>query len=61
MNKDELYKVHQEWIERCELSDRLTEWESEFVSSVKRALERYGSLTPRQAEVLERIYADKTD
>ena len=61
MNKDELYRVHMEWIERCLAADKLTEWEQDFVTSVKAYLERKGSLSSRQAEILEKIYAEKTD
>ena len=48
------------WIEECQGSDKLTEWEENFVESVKRALERYGSLSPKQTEILDRIYSEKT-
>lgn len=61
MTKDELYKVHYSWIEACQSSDKLTEWEADFVDSVFDFLQRKGELTPRQAEILERIYANKTD
>ena len=61
MEKDEAYRVHHEWIDKCLGSDNLTEWEEKFVNSVKEQLERRGSLSPRQVEVLEKIYAEKTD
>lgn len=61
MDKSEAYRLHSEWIERCEQSDRLTEWEEEFVESIKDQLMRKGSISNSQAEILERIYADKTD
>lgn len=61
MDKTDIYRMHQAWIEKCELSDRLNEWEERFVASVKQHLEKKGSLSPKQAEILERIYADKTD
>ena len=60
MDKEQLYKIHQYWIEQCELSDRLSEWESQFVESVKGQLERKGSISSNQAEILERIYSEKT-
>ena len=61
MDKDKLYKVHQHWIEQCQLSsDRLTEWEEQFVESVKGQLEKKGSISYGQAEILERIYSEKT-
>lgn len=61
MDKAEAYRVHHEWIDRCLESDKLSEWERDFVDSVKKQLEGKGSLSPRQAEVLEDIYAKKTD
>lgn len=60
MDKAELYSVHQKWIEQCQLSGNLTEWEENFVDNVKKQLERRGSLSPAQVEILERIYAEKT-
>ena len=41
-------------------SKELTKWESDFVESVSGQFERCGSLSERQAEILERIYAEKT-
>ena len=38
----------------------LTKWEEDFVESVAGLLERRGTLSERQAEILERIYADRT-
>ncbi len=60
-DKAELYNIHIQWIEACERSDKLSEWESEFIASIRKYLESKGSLTSKQVEVLERIYADKTD
>jgi hypothetical protein len=58
-DKAELYREHMTWIESLEISGDLTEWEEDFVSSVKKYLQDKGSLTPRQREVLENIYAKK--
>lgn len=61
MDKAEAYKIHHQWIEECEkVESLLSEWELQFVKSVKDQLEKKGSLSARQIEVLERIYADKT-
>jgi hypothetical protein len=60
-DKAELYNIHIRWIEACESSDKLTEWESDFIKSIRSYLESKGALTPKQVEILERIYADKTD
>jgi hypothetical protein len=61
MDKIETYRIHQEWIEKSLLSDSLTEWEDGFLKSIKKQLENKGSLSPKQIEILERIYAEKTD
>jgi len=60
MDVDKAYKMYQEWIEQCQLSDRLTQWEEDFVESIKKQLEKKGSISHAQAEILERIYAEKT-
>ena len=61
MTKDELYNQHIHWIESIEnWATDLTEWEDKFVSSLKEQLLKRGSLSIKQAEILERIYADKT-
>ena len=41
-------------------SRELTKWEEDFIASVTEQFEERGSLSERQAEVLERIYAEKT-
>ena len=61
MDKTDLYRVHQAWIEAYQSSDKLTEWEDNFVSSLKEQLEKKGSLSSKQVEILERIYAERTD
>lgn len=61
MTEEEAYRIYGNWIAACEASDKLTEWESNFVASVKKYLEDKGKLSPKQADVLERIYAEKTD
>jgi len=61
MDKTDLYRVHQAWIEACQSSDKLTEWEDNFVSSLKGQLEKKGSLSEKQVEILERIYSERTD
>lgn len=43
-----------------EASDDLTDWESSFISDIRRKLDIFGSLTRKQEDVLERIYANKT-
>jgi hypothetical protein len=39
---------------------QLTSWELDFLESITEQFERSGSLSDKQFEVLERIYAEKT-
>lgn len=58
MTDSEKYK---DWIETIQIRGRgLTKWEEDFVESVSEQLTARGSLSPRQADILERIYAEKT-
>lgn len=41
-------------------SKKLTDWELNFLESITQQFEDRGSLSERQMEVLERIYAEKT-
>lgn len=41
-------------------SRELTEWEDKFIESVKESFEKYGNLTDKQFDVLDRIYSEKT-
>lgn len=41
-------------------SRELTEWEETFLESVREQFEQRWRLSERQAEILERIYAEKT-
>lgn len=42
------------------LVKELTEWEDNFVSSIRQQFESRGDLSQKQFEILERIYAEKT-
>ena len=49
------------WINAIQTdSDGLTKWEEEFINSIDDQMERHGSISDRQEEILERIYAEKT-
>lgn len=50
------------WIDTIvnEASDKLSDWETNFIESIDAQLRLKGSLSPRQIEILERIYAEKT-
>lgn len=39
----------------------LTVWESGFIESLQDQFDRRGTLSDRQFEILERIYAEKTE
>lgn len=57
----EQIKTWKEWIEKClSARDRLTKWEEDFTESISEQLNERGSLSERQAEILERIYSEKT-
>lgn len=57
MNQDHI----EDWLAAIEEDqDRLTKWEADFVESLRDQWERRGSLSERQVEILERIYAERT-
>ena len=61
MSKQYDSKTLQHWISECLDHGRgLTDWEQHFVESLEGQFERSGSLSPKQQEILERIYAEKT-
>lgn len=39
----------------------LTKWEEDFISSITDQFERKNSLSDKQFEILEKIYAEKTE
>jgi len=54
-------EVITDWIERVNTEGRgLSKWESSFMESITDQFERSRSLSDRQEEILERIYAEKT-
>jgi hypothetical protein len=54
-------KIVAGWIESVNSEGRgLTSWELGFMKSITDQFERSGSLSDRQEEILERIYANKT-
>lgn len=50
------------WTEviKNEANEELTEWEEDFVESVRGQLQKGRELSDRQIEILERIYTQKT-
>lgn len=38
----------------------LTDWELKFMKDMEKQLEKYGKTSPKQQEIIERIYAEKT-
>jgi hypothetical protein len=59
--KPDMSKVA-EWIDRCLTQNHkpLSEWEQRFLESVSDQLYHHGSLSEKQIEIIERIYAEKT-
>lgn len=50
------------WIEALASPNKeLSKWEMDFIESVTDQWERYHRLSDRQIEILERIYAEKTE
>lgn len=61
MNPKE-YRDAVEWLQALESPSKpLTSWEGGFLASLNDQLDRTGNLSTRQMELLERIYAEKTD
>jgi hypothetical protein len=61
MTTKELREQRLEWVEKLELHGlNMTPWEEEFVESVGEQLRRGRGLSEAQAEILERIYAQRT-
>lgn len=56
-------EVLQSWIDaiKDEASDSLTDWETDFIDSIENQLEARSHLSEKQEEILERIYAQKTN
>ena len=52
--------VISDWIEQCQASRKLTKWEADFIDSIAEQFDARGSISDRQEEILERIYAEKT-
>lgn len=53
--------VVRSWLDLCnEHVDRLTKWEQDFIASLTEQFDAGRTLTERQLEILERIYAAKT-
>lgn len=60
--EEEQKKVVAEWFKSIEKTGvNLTKWEEDFVESIKEQFEKRGSLSEKQLEILERIYAEKSD
>jgi hypothetical protein len=52
---------HEAWLEAIERDGtNLTTFEAEFVESIREQIDRGRTLSDKQAEILERIYADRT-
>jgi len=55
-------KLVEEWFKSIEETGvNLSKWEEDFVESVKEQFTKRGSLSEKQLEILERIYAERAD
>lgn len=53
--------THAYYLEVVETDGRnLSTWEEDFITSIREQLDQGRRLSERQAEILERIYAEKT-
>ena len=53
--------VIQNWIETVQTEGRgLSKWEQDFIASLSEQFDERGTVSEKQQEILERIYADKT-
>lgn len=62
MWKPQSIDVYRDWLTALaeEASDNLSDWETTFLDSIGLRLLDGKDLTQRQAEILERIYTEKT-
>src|SRR5688572_16205645 len=60
--KPQSFEVLQSWVDAIltEASDELNEWEMNFVTDMQAKVLSGWTLTPKQEDTLERIYAEKT-
>lgn len=62
MTADERHAFIHHMIEALERPNReLTEWEDNFMGSIKIQFQQGRNLSNKQVEILERIYAEKTE
>lgn len=54
--------ILKEWLEAIEneAQDKLTSWETDFIDSISYRINAGQTLSQKQEEILERIYAEKT-
>lgn len=54
-------EVIKHWIDTVKAEGRnLTKWETDFIESLADQFDARGSVSEKQQEILERIYAEKT-
>jgi hypothetical protein len=53
-------KVLEYWIMESMDARGVTDWERNFIRSISKQLTDKGSLSPKQEDTLERIYAERT-
>jgi hypothetical protein len=58
---DDRLELWRGWADQIQMyGEKLSVWEEEFVESVVSQLDQGRGLSERQAEILERIYSEKT-
>jgi hypothetical protein len=54
-------EVIKSWIHLIKTEGQdLTSWEEDFVESIEEQVNRYGKISDRQEEILDKIYTEKT-
>ena len=61
MDPERLHQVNKQQVEEIQNNGKgLSDWELNFIMSIKRQLEEGRNLSIKQMEILERIYEEKT-
>jgi hypothetical protein len=60
--KPQTIEIYKSWVDAVtsEASDKLNDWESQFIANITMRLDNGIQLTQPQAEILERLYTEYT-
>lgn len=61
MHPERHTRIHRMFVALETPSKDLTEWEEQFLESILKQFTQKGTLSDKQFEILDRIYAEKTD